>query len=300
MKLDQLAYIVIRSARIEEWRDLALNTLGTMVTDAPDGSIMLKYDQWQYRILIVPGESDAFVGSGWSVRSKDQWDAALRDIQASGVEFVIADRSRCRERLVAGLFSFTDPAGNNHEVVWGRTIGPKQFRSPVGISQFVAGDLGLGHVVLPCRGDFDKTLEFYRSVMGLHYSDYFEREVNPGAEPLRVYFFHCANARQHSLAIASVPNDVGLVHFMMEVESLDEVGYAMDRAARHQVPVVRSLGRHVNDSMVSFYILTPSGFQIEYGFGSELVDWSEHEVHQVSDGSYWGHVVQPGFRATGS
>jgi 3,4-dihydroxy-9,10-secoandrosta-1,3,5(10)-triene-9,17-dione 4,5-dioxygenase len=300
MMLDQLAYIVVQSAKIDEWRQLALNTLDTMVTDADDGSIMLKYDDWQYRLLIVPAESDAFVASGWSVLSEDEWVAALHDAQASGVDVTVADQRRCDQRLVAGLFSFTDPAGNQHEIVWGRTSGPAPFHSPTGITRFVTGDLGLGHVVLPCSGDFDKAIKFYRSVMGLEYSDYVRRQVRPGAEPLRVYFFHCANARQHSLALASVPNPVGLVHFLMEVESLDQVGYALDRAAREQAPVTRSLGRHVNDSMVSFYILTPSGFQIEYGFGGERMDWSHHEVHRISDGSYWGHVFQPGFKPTGS
>jgi 3,4-dihydroxy-9,10-secoandrosta-1,3,5(10)-triene-9,17-dione 4,5-dioxygenase len=300
MRLDQLAYIVIRSNRIDEWRRFALDTLGTMVTDLPDGSLRLKYDEWDYRVVVEPGEPDAFFASGWSVRSRTDWDAALRQAQERGVEVTVADQKDCLRRAVAGLFWFTDPAGNRHEIVWGRSLGATEFRSPVGVSRFVTGGLGLGHVVLPCDGDYDAAIEFYRSVLGLEYSDFFEREVKAGAPPLRVYFFHCANARQHSLAIASVPRAEGLFHFLLEVGGLDDVGRAMDRARHDGAPIVRSLGRHVNDSMVSFYLLTPSGFQIEYGFGGAEVDWSEHEVHQVSDGSYWGHEFQPGFKPAGS
>ena len=31
--------------------------------------------------------------------------------------------------------------------------------------------------------------------------------------------------------------------------------------------VTRTLGRHTNDQMISFYLTTPSGFHIEYGYG---------------------------------
>ncbi len=49
--------------------------------------------------------------------------------------------------------------------------------------------------------------------------------------------------------------------------SLDDVGRAMDRCARNKAPLVSTLGRHANDEMVSFYVRTPSGFDIEYGTG---------------------------------
>ena len=38
-----------------------------------------------------------------------------------------------------------------------------------------------------------------------------------------------------------------------------------------------SLGRHTNDEMISFYLRTPSGFDIEYGFGGKTVDADRSE-----------------------
>ena len=31
-----------------------------------------------------------------------------------------------------------------------------------------------------------------------------------------------------------------------------------------------TLGTHTNDRMTSFYVRTPSGFEIEYGFGGRI------------------------------
>ena len=51
-----------------------------------------------------------------------------------------------------------------------------------------------------------------------------------------------------------------------------------------------SLGRHANDLMTSFYVRTPSGFEIEFGSGGRLMDMQAGEpVGQYSETSIWGH-----------
>ena len=54
---------------------------------------------------------------------------------------------------------------------------------------------------------------------------------------------------------------------MLEVAALDDVGTALDIVNERQIPLAMSLGRHTNDLMTSFYVRTPSGFEIEYGTG---------------------------------
>lgn len=294
MKLDQLAYLTIGTAKIDEWRDFAVNVLGTMVEDGPDGSLYLKYDEWHYRVLLVPAETEHLVATGWSMRSRAHYLAALDSAKDAGLDIHEGDNSECRVRKVKEFFRFADRNGSPHEVCWGRTMSSVPFVSPVGVSQFVTGDLGMGHIVLPNNGDFDECVSFYENVMGLNYSDFFTREIAPGKE-VGAYFFHCENGRQHSLAIAQVPEETGISHFLVEVATLDDVGRAIKRAKQHGAPIVRSLGRHVNDSVVSFYLLSPSGFAIEYGFGGLVMDWANHEVRNISYGTYWGHEWQPGF-----
>ena len=48
------------------------------------------------------------------------------------------------------------------------------------------------------------------------------------------------------------------------------------------------IGRHPNDRMLSFYVLTPAGFDIEYGWGGREIegDWQVEEYDRIS---LWGH-----------
>jgi hypothetical protein len=53
-----------------------------------------------------------------------------------------------------------------------------------------------------------------------------------------------------------------------------------------------TLGRHSNDQMVSFYMSTPSGFEVEYGWGGRLIDDATWQVQRHDRGTLWGHKLQ--------
>jgi hypothetical protein len=68
---------------------------------------------------------------------------------------------------------------------------------------------------------------------------------------------------------------------------------SMGRGSRVAGPEVTGgrpgLGRHTNDHMTSFYLQTPAGFQIEYGYGGRLIDDRTWQVHTCNAASTWGH-----------
>ena len=78
---------------------------------------------------------------------------------------------------------------------------------------------------------------------------------------------------------------------MQVVERADD-GTALDLAMRAGIPVVSSLGRHSDDQMVSFYMSTPSGFEVEYGWGGRLVDAAVWQAQRHDRGTIWKHKVQ--------
>ena len=79
-----------------------------------------------------------------------------------------------------------------------------------------------------------------------------------------------------------------LHHFMLQLNDLRDLGRALDRVVDHGVRVVQTLGQHPNDKMISFYAETPSGFEVELGWGGRTItsDW-QPETHAVW--TEWGH-----------
>ena len=111
----------------------------------------------------------------------------------------------------------------------------------------------------------------------------------PGMEGAKVHFMHANNPRQHSLALFSGPHPLGIVHMMIEVENMDELGRAMDRVKDAGVHTLVSLGRHVNDNMCSVYLLAPGGIAVEYGYDGLLIDPATHVATVSYEGDLWGH-----------
>jgi len=292
-----LAYVVVQSAGVDTWRGYAENMLGMQAHDAADGALYLKMDQRDFRYLVVPGDTDRYFASGWELADAAALDAAVRALEQAGVEPMRASAKEVALRRVQAMVWCLDPSGNRHEFFWGVRADFKRFVSPLGVPGFVTGQMGLGHVVLPAP-QFDATDAFVRDVLGFELSDIFRvRFTDDPAEPeKRIHFMHCKNARHHSLAIMDLAIPSGCVHVMAEVDSMDEVGRALDRVVAQGVKLSATLGRHCNDQMISFYMKTPGGFDLEYGYGGLTVDWAQHTVFEATRVSLWGHDFSVGYR----
>jgi 3,4-dihydroxy-9,10-secoandrosta-1,3,5(10)-triene-9,17-dione 4,5-dioxygenase len=287
MKITELSHVVIGTPDLEKWRDYGTRVLGMAAVDGPDGTLYLKMDSRDFRFLIQKSGKDELFASGWGVSSEQDFHAVRADLERAGVEIKKGTDAEGKLRKVQDFFSFADPAGLRHEVSWGPIAAFSKFVSPIG-TQFVTGDLGMGHAVLPTP-DIDKTVKFWTEVMGFGVSDLLHLTLAEGVPPIRVYFLHCAAGRQHSLAFAELSDPTGCNHLMVEVDSMDEVGRALDRVDQNGVKLTLTLGRHVNDDMISFYMMTPGGFQMEYGTGGSVKDWGNYKVFESTRGSHWGH-----------
>ena len=289
-----LAYIVAESSDLARWKTYGEGVLGMMSAPAADGALYLKMDERQFRILVLPGTRDAYVASGWEVLNEAAFEAGLAALQASGTPYEVGDAKLAALRRVQRIASFNDPSGNRHELVCGFQSDFAHFASPVGVKRFITGGIGMGHAVLPAP-EFDKTARFAREVMGFGLSDVFNfKPAGDDGPVLPIHFFHCNNGRHHSLALAGFPVESGCVHVMVEVEDVPEVGRAIDRMREHQVLQTATLGQHTNDRVISFYMRTPSNFDIEFGCGGAVVDWREHIVHEFTRVSLWGHDFSVG------
>ena len=87
--------------------------------------------------------------------------------------------------------------------------------------------------------------------------------------PFRAYFLH-VNPRHHTVALIETGRQ-DLHHLMVELYSLDDVGQGYDIALGEPERIATTLGRHPNDCVTSYYLKSPSGFMLEYGWGGKEV-----------------------------
>jgi 3,4-dihydroxy-9,10-secoandrosta-1,3,5(10)-triene-9,17-dione 4,5-dioxygenase len=151
----------------------------------------------------------------------------------------------------------------------------------------------MGHAVLPAL-QLAAARQFYRQ-LGFADTDemWLAMSPNPADPKLGIHFMHAACRRHHSLALAGMPAAAGCVHIMLEARSLDDVGYALDRCVASGAHISSSLGKHSNDFMVSFYVQTPGGFDLEFGCHGLQPDWSTWVPTQSVIGDLWGHRWSP-------
>ncbi|WP_288338002.1 iron-dependent extradiol dioxygenase HsaC [uncultured Gordonia sp.] len=293
-----LGYMRIEATDVEAWREYGLKVLGMVEgTGTVDGALYLRMDDFPARLVIVPGDHDRLASSGWECANASALQDVRDRLSAAGVVYREAKDTELLERQVVEMIVFTDPAGNTIEAFHGVALQHRRIVSPYG-HRFVTGEQGLGHVVLTCSDD-KAALEFYRDVLGFSLRDSMRlppqavgREEGDEVPWLR--FLGC-NPRHHSLAFLPIPNSTGIVHLMVEVENSDDVGLCLDRALRRKVKMSATLGRHVNDLMLSFYMKTPGGFDVEFGCEGRTVaddDWIARESTAVS---LWGHDFTVGF-----
>jgi 3,4-dihydroxy-9,10-secoandrosta-1,3,5(10)-triene-9,17-dione 4,5-dioxygenase len=289
-----LGYLRIESADVAAWREFGVRILGMTEGRGPaDGALYLRMDDFPARLVIVPGSRDRLIATGWEVADATALAAVRRALAEAGVAVKPGAQDELAARRVGEMLRFDDPAGNAVEVFCAAALEHRPAVSPYG-NQFVTGDMGMGHVVLPVAGAADAALAFYTNVLGFRLRDSMRMPAEfvggkPGDPPAWFRFLGCC-PRHHSLALAPMPAPAGIVHLMTEVAALDDVGRALDRCTRRGAPVSASLGRHANDLMVSFYVRTPGGFDIEYGTDGRLVDdatWVSRETTAVS---LWGHA----------
>lgn len=296
MDIRGLGYVTVQSRDLQQWRRYAGEVLGMMVVEVAAGdALLLKMDERPYRLCIEQAERDGFGACGWELAGAEAFEQALAELGQADVPVQRGTTAEAAARQVQALARFQDPDGNRHELFWGPRQDFARFVSPVGVQGFVTGELGMGHAVLPAPS-FERCRAFYEEVMGLRLSDLMKvRFTSDPAEPeKRIHFLHCNNARHHSLALFECPVPSGCVHLMVEVTRLDDVGRALDRMHANGVKLSATLGQHLNDEMVSFYMQTPGGFDLEYGCHGKQVDWSRHTPFESTVVSQWGHDFSVG------
>lgn len=285
MTVDRLGYLGFDASDVDAWSRYANNTLGMMTAAKGKDSDRYRLDSRAWRLAVHRGEADDISYAGFEAADAAAFNSTAERLRQMGYQVTNETDDLKADRGVIDLVSVIDPSGVRIEVYYGATeLFEVPFVSPAGVSSFVTGEQGFGHIVL-ATPDLEKSIEFYVDGLGMELSDIIDWDLGPGGKH-KLHFFNC-NRRHHSMALLHAPAPKRIHHFMIESASLDDVGRAIDRMERDSL-ILLTFGRHTNDHMYSFYGITPSGFAVEFGCGSRDVDrsWSVVRYDSIS---MWGH-----------
>ena len=279
-KVIGLGYLSSGAENVEAWRDFAVEVLGAEITEDRPERLRIRLDDRSWRIEIRQADHGSVDVIGWEVQSKADLDELAELLPNQGYPVKVAAADEALDRGVTGLFSFTDTAGMTVEIFYGPQRPRDNFRSPLGTT-YVTDTMGLGHVAqwVP---DTEEQRRLYMDLLGFRLSDYID------FGPVSAIFLH-SNRRHHSMAVIPQPGDQSKVsHLMLQVADFDSVGHALDRVAEGKAGLHTGLGKHTNDEMVSFYLRTPSSWNIEYGFGGLEIDDETWTPVRWDEAHVWG------------
>ncbi|MEO6604972.1 MAG: iron-dependent extradiol dioxygenase HsaC [Aeromicrobium sp.] len=290
--IKSMGYARVASTDLEEWKKFGGKVLGLAEGRGPNpDNLYFRIDEVSARLVVFPSDVDQLDCVGWELADHDALQAAREHLTKAGVDHAEGTPEELAERRVQELVRFSDPFGNVFELFHGITYESRPIVTPYS-ADFVTGDQGMGHVVIPVDDDVE-ALKFYRDVLGFRLRDSMSMpgEFVGKEQGSKVWLrFLGVNPRHHSLAFLPMPNPSRCVHLMLEVEKLDDVGRALERVKKHKAPLSATLGRHMNDEMVSFYVKSPGGFDIEFGCEGLTVSDERWVARESTAVSYWGHA----------
>jgi len=227
MAVSQLAYLGIGVSDLARWRTFASDVLGMQVVEgASDGGVYLRMDECHHRIVLHPSGEDDVVYVGLQAASHAEYEQSKEALRAAGVRITPGTPAEITQRRVLDLVKFETGEVPFELCVGLYTRWDPPFRPGRSMSGFKTGALGFGHVVLRSTTR-DDSVRLLTETLGFRISDYIGTMV----------FLHC-NPRHHSIAFQPAAKDLPrsrdkrMWHFMLETNSLDDVGAAMVREAR--------------------------------------------------------------------
>lgn len=279
MSIRSLGYIRLESTNLDAWRHFGTDILGLMpVADDENGAARWRMDKYPPRLVVTPAAENRLVAAGFEVANARALALATETLEKFGLDVTHGSAEECALRSVAGFIAFVEPGGMHTELFFGPVLDHVPVVTPL-VSGFVTGAMGMGHIVISSEHP-EQTYDLFVNHLG-----FYERNIMD-MHGFKMWFLS-PNERHHTLGLMpGAPG--GLVHFMVEAASIDDVGLALDRVEQHGTPMMMTLGKHTNDHMISFYVFSPDGAAVEFGVGGLHID-GEDNTYAITAPSFWGH-----------
>ncbi|MEV6348776.1 VOC family protein [Actinoplanes sp. NPDC051851] len=290
----RLGYLVVESRRLTDWNRFGADAIGLHVDELTRDVLRFRLDDRQCRFLIQHGRAEDVTATGWEIDDHDTFDEVLRRVTAAGLPVTEGGGEQAALRGVERLWRFPGPKGVATEIFTRAhtTTAPLRMRN----TAFVTGASGMGHVAITTTRP-ERLHTYWNNLLDLRLSDRITERIGPAKLKIR---FLRSGQRHHSVALANVaglridPIRTSVQHVNIEVAGLDDLLAAFHRVTDLGFAMAWSIGQHTNDRELSFYCVTPSGFELEIGWNPVLVTpeleatWEPSHYEGIS---IWGHTV---------
>jgi 2,3-dihydroxybiphenyl 1,2-dioxygenase len=288
-----LGYVVAESEHLTDWRRFGADAIGLHVDQLTPDVLRFRIDDRECRFLIQRGPQEDLMALGWQVDDHETFDRIVKRVTERGVPIAEGTPDEAALRGVERLWRFAGPKRITQEIFTMPVTTPKPLAMLT--SGFVTGDAGMGHVAITTRDPLGLH-SYFNTVFDSRLSDHIHENV--GGLNLKIRFLR-VNQRHHSVAIANVapfrvdPIRTRAQHVNIQAATLDDMLAAHQRVSDLGFKMAWSVGQHTNDRSLSFYCVTPAGFELEVGWNpvtvgpEEEATWGPTTYQGIS---IWGHT----------
>lgn len=288
-----LGYVVIETQKFADWRRFGRDAIGMHLDDTSADAIRFRLDDNECRFLLQRGPAEDTTALGWQLDDHATFDAIEARIRGCGVPITAGAHEEATLRGVERFARFPGPNGLTQEIyVDART--PAEPLSLAATGGFVTGVDGIGHVAITTKKPHQMR-GYYGAVFDARLSDYIDETITGVKVKIR---FLRVNERHHTVAIASTrglpinPIRTRIQHCNVQVADLNDMTLAYQRVKELGFDLALTVGQHTNDKELSFYAVSPSGFEWELGWNPLVVDESTWEPTTYQGISVWGHTPE--------
>lgn len=286
-----LGYLAVETERFADWRRFGRDAIGMHLDDLDTGAMRFRLDEQQCRFLLRRGPAEDVTALGWQVDDHETFDEILGRVHRCGVPVTVGSDEEAALRGVERLVRIPGPNGLAQELYTRAHAGDHLSVAGKG---FVTGEFGLGHVAVTSTRPHE-VRGYYNTLLDARLSDFIDETMSGVKVKIR---FLRVNRRHHSVAIAAVnrlpinPIRTRVQHLNIQVAELDDLTDSYQRVRALGFDMALGIGQHTNDRELSFYAVTPSGFEREVGWNPLIVDESTWKPTTHQGISIWGHEMQ--------
>jgi 2,3-dihydroxybiphenyl 1,2-dioxygenase len=288
-----LGYIVIETDKFADWQRFGRDAIGMHLDESMREVMRFRLDDNECRFLLQRGPAEDVTALGWQIDDHRTFDEILSRITRHGVPTKEGTMEEAALRGVERLMRFPGPNGLMQEIF------TRARRSDAALEMavrggFVTGEGGIGHIAVTSKKPH-QIRGYYNTVFDARLTDYIDETISGLKFKIR---FLRVNERHHSVAIAAVnrlpinPIRARVQHLNIQVAELDDMTASYQRVKDLGFHMALAVGQHTNDKELSYYAMTPSGFEWEVGWNPIVVDENTWEPTTHQGISIWGHTPE--------